>query len=59
MFFSKIWPYDQVFDSTWSNFRPGLDLTEVNILTKFHEDRVKTRPFEVYTSFFLRFDLVT
>ena len=31
---------------------PGLDLFEMNILTKFHEDCIKTVPFEVYTWFF-------
>ena len=56
--FSKSWPYDLVFDPTWPYFGPGLDLIEISILTKFHEDYIKTEPSEVYT-FFLRFDLVT
>ena len=28
---------------------PGLDLIAINILTKFHEDCIKTVPSEVYT----------
>ena len=35
--FSKIWPYDLVFDLTWPNFGPGLDLSKANILAKFRE----------------------
>ena len=52
--FSKSWPYDQVFefDPTWPISGPGLDLIEINILTKFHEDCIKTVPSEVYTWFF-------
>ena len=54
MFFSKSWPYDQVFefDLTWPLSGPGLDLIAKNILTKFHEDCIKTVPSEVYTWFF-------
>ena len=44
--------YDLVFDLTWPDFGPGLDLTERNILVKFHEDCIKTVPTEVYTWFF-------
>ena len=45
--FSKSWPYDLVFETTWPNFGTGLDLIQINILTKFHEDCIKTMPFEV------------
>ena len=34
-----------------SYFGPGLDLSEMNILAKFHEDHIKTLPSEVYTWF--------
>ena len=43
---------DLVFDPTQPNFGPGLDLIEINILTKFHDDCIKTVPSEVYTCFF-------
>ena len=50
--FSKSWPYDLVFYPTWPIFGPGLDFIEMNILTKFHEDCIKTVLSEVYTWFF-------
>ena len=47
--FSKIWAYVLVFDLTWPNFGPSLDLTEISILAKFQEDCIKTVPSDVYT----------
>ena len=35
-------------------FGPGLDFIEINILTKFHEDYIKTVPSKVYTWFLSR-----
>ena len=42
-----------------THFGHGLDLIEMNSLTKFHEECIKTAPSEVYTFFFLRFDGMT
>ena len=33
-------------------FCQGLDLIEINSMTKFHEECIKTAPSEVYTCFF-------
>ena len=41
-----------------THFGPGLDLIEINILTKFHEACIKTAPSEVYTYCFLRLTLL-
>ena len=51
MFFSNC-PNDLAFDSMRPSFKCDLGLTEINILTKFHEVWVKTVPSRVYTSFF-------
>ena len=40
------------FDPTSPMFGPGLDLSDINILTKFHEDCIKTAPSKVYACFF-------
>ena len=50
-FFSKSCPYDLVFYLTCSNFGPGLDFIQMNILTKFQEDCIKTVLSEVFTCF--------
>ena len=50
--FSKIWPSNLVFDLTWQNFKPDLDIMMINNLTKFHELWIRIVPFRVYTSFF-------
>ena len=34
-----------------AHFGHGLDLIEINSLTKFHEECIKTAPSEVYTFF--------
>ena len=57
--FPKLRYHDLVFDLTCPDFRLGLDLIEINILAKFHDDCIKTVPSGVYTCFFLSFDLVT
>ena len=35
-----------------TQFGPGLDLSEINILAKRHEDCIQTEPSEVYTWLF-------
>ena len=51
--FTKIWPSDLVFDPTWPIFNSGLYFIKMNILTKFHEDWIKTVPYRVYSLFYL------
>ena len=46
---------DLVFDPKWPSFEPDLDLIEANILSKFHQNWVKTMTSRVLTSF--SFDL--
>ena len=41
-----------IYGKNFLGVGPGLELIEINILTKFHEDCIKTVPFEVYTWFF-------
>ena len=50
-----IWPGDLVFDPKWPSFKLDLDLIEANILSKFHQDWVKTMTSRVLTNF--SFDL--
>ena len=50
--FFKNWPNDLVFDPTWPTFNSGLDVIKMNILTKFHEDRINTVPSVVYSWFY-------
>ena len=51
--FTKISPSDLVFDPTWPIFYSGLYFIKMNILTKFHEDWIKTVPYRVYSLFYL------
>ena len=50
--FFQIWPSDLVFGSTWPIFTWGLAFIKINILTKFHEDLIKTVPSGVYSWFY-------
>ena len=50
--FIQIWPSDLVFGSTWPIFTWGLAFIKINILTKFHEDLIKTVPSGVYSWFY-------
>ena len=50
--FTQIWPSDLVFGSTWPIFNRGLAFIKINILTKFHEDWIKTEPSGVYLWFY-------
>ena len=60
MYFLRVDLNDLVFNPTWPIFGHGIDLIEINILIKFHEECIKTAPSEVYTCFFfLRTDLMT
>ena len=42
--FTQIWPNDLVLGSTWPIFNWDLAFIEINILTQFHEDWIKTEP---------------
>ena len=48
----QIWPSDLDFGSTWPIFNWGLAFIKIKILTKFHEDWIKTVPSEVYSWFY-------
>ena len=43
---------DLVFDLTCPIFNTGLDFIKFNILTKFHEDWIRTGLFGVYSWFY-------
>ena len=47
---SKIWPSDLVFWPNMTQFRTWPNFIKINILTKFHEDLIKTVASRVYTS---------
>ena len=49
--FAKILPSDLVFDPTGPIFYSGLYFSQMIILTKFHENWVKTVPSGVYSRF--------
>ena len=51
IFFLRVDLMTLVFNLAGPNFDPGLDLIQMNILTKFHKDCIKTVPSEVYTWF--------
>ena len=44
--------FDLVFDPIRPIFHSGLYLIQIKILTKFHEDWVKTEPSGVYSWFY-------
>ena len=50
--FTKIRPSDLVFDSTRPFINCGLAFIKINIMTKFHEDWIKTMPSGVYSWFY-------
>ena len=47
--FARMYHGDLGFDPTQSNFKSGFYFIKINILTKFHEDWIKTLPSKVYT----------
>ena len=50
--FSKIWPSDLVFNSTWPSFELDLDIMMIKIVVKFRDLWIKTVPSSVYKRFF-------
>ena len=50
---TKIWPKALVFKPIWTIFYSALDFIKINILTKFHEDWIKTVPSGMYKWFYL------
>ena len=44
--------FDLVFDLTWPICGSGLYFIKLNILTKFHEDWIRTGPCKVYSWFY-------
>ena len=46
-----MWPGDLVFDPTWPSFKPDLEISKTNILSKIHDDCFKNVTARVLTRF--------
>ena len=55
----SFWPRDLVFDPTWPRFELGLYFIQTNIVTKFHEDRLKFVAARALTSNFEQYPYIS